>query len=443
MEIFIILMLQMTSGIFAMSEVAMIAARRPRLAQLAERGRRGAATALSISADPNRFLATVQIFITMIGILGGAFGGATIAGSIADLLQSTPLAPYGTAIGLTIVVLFTTYSSLIVAELVPKRLALRSPETIAARIALPMQFLSIITAPVVHFLGWSTDLVLRLLGARHAEEVPVTEEEIKAMIKLGVEAGVFKQTEHDMVRGVFRLGDRRISALMTPRSDIVWLNTEDDEETNRAKIRESHFSRFPVARGNLDHVLGMVQAKDLLEKLLAGQPFDLHAVLMEPIYVPMSMAATRVLETFRDTNTYMAFVLDEYGGLIGLVTAQDILESIVGEEEAEEPTQRADGSWLFDGLIAIDDLVEHLGIELPPGAHEQYETLSGFIMTKRGNIPHTGDIVDWDGYRFEVVDMDGRRVDKVLVAAIEPADAPDPSQTNGAGPAETPAPPVP
>jgi putative hemolysin len=443
MEILIILLLQMTSGIFAMSEVAMIAVRRPRLTQLAERGSRGAATALSISADPNRFLATVQIFITMIGILGGAFGGATIARSIADLLQSTPLAPYGTAIGLAIVVLFTTYSSLIIAELVPKRLALRSPETIAARIALPMQFLSLITAPVVHFLGWSTDLVLRLLGAHHTEEVPVTEEEIKAMIKLGVEAGVFEQTEHDMVRGVFRLGDRRISALMTPRSDIVWLNTEDDEETNRAKIRESHFSRFPVARGNLDHVLGMVQAKDLLEKLLAGQPFDLHAVLMEPIYVPMGMSATRVLETFRDTDTYMAFVLDEYGGLIGLVTAQDILESIVGEEEAEEPTQRADGSWLFDGLMAIDDLVEHLGIEPPPGAHEQYETLGGFIMTRHGSIPHTGDMVDWDGYRFEVVDMDGRRVDKVLVAAIEPTDAPNPSQANGAGPAETPAPPVP
>lgn len=420
LEILIIVLLAVVNGVFAMSEAAMIASRRARLHQLAERGSDGAEAALQIAEDPNRFLSTVQIFITLIGILGGAFGGATVAEEIADGLRQTSLARYAEAIGFTIVVLFTTYISLIVGELVPKRLALRSPERLAALVALPMQRLSKLTAPVVKLLSISTDAVLWLIGARTTEESPVTEEEITTMIRQGVETGVFEAVEHDMVEGIFRLGDRRISSLMTPRTEIVWLNMRDTKEENRRKIVDSHYSRFPAGDGDLDHVVGLVQAKDILAHVFTEQELNLRAMVREPIYVPESMTASKVLDMFRERSIHMAFVIGEYGGLEGLVTTQDILEAIVGEGGVQEAVQRKDGSWLLDGLMSVDDLKDHLDVDEIPGEYNRFETLSGFVMTQLGDIPKESDSFEWGGYRFEVIDMDGLRVDKVLVSMIPP-----------------------
>jgi putative hemolysin len=423
LEILIIVLLAVFNGVFAMSEAAIIAARRARLHQMVERGSAGADVALKIAEDPNRFLSTVQIFITLIGILGGAFGGATIAEEISDGLRGTSLARYGDAIGFAIVVLFTTYLSLIIGELVPKRLALRSPERLAALVAPPMQRLSKLTAPAVKLLSISTDAVLWLLGVRNMEDSPVTDEEITTMIRHGVETGVFEAVEHDMVEGIFRLGDRHISSLMTPRTEIVWLNTGDPKEDNRRKIVESHFSRFPVGDGDLDHVVGLVQAKDILAHIFTERELNLKAMVREPIYVPESLTASKVLDKFRESGIHMAFVIGEYGGLEGLVTIQDILEAIVGEPDAQEAVQRNDGSWLLDGLMTVDDLKDHLNLDSLPGEYDRFETLSGFVMTQLGHIPKESDSFEWGGYRFEVVDMDGRRVDKVLVNELPPETA--------------------
>jgi putative hemolysin len=420
-EILIIVLLAVINGLFSMSEAAVIASRRARLQQMAERGSSGAKAAIRISDEPNRFLSTVQVFITLIGIIGGAFGGATIAEEIADALRGTSLAPYADALGFTIIVLFTTYLSLVIGELVPKRLALRSPERIAAFIAAPMYTLSRLASPIVTLLGISTDAVLRLLGMYEREDAPVTEEEITTMIQQGVEAGIFEEAEHDMVEGIFRLGDRRISSLMTPRTEIVWLNVQDSLEENQRKMLDGAYSRFPLADGDLDHVIGVVETKDMLAMLFTGKTLDLRALNEEPIYVPETMTAAKVLELFRERGVHMAFVIGEYGGFEGLVTVQDILEAIVGESGEEmEVVQRKDGSWLLDGMISIDDLKDHLEVKELPGEFVRFETLSGFVMAQLGDIPNEGDSFEWNGFRFEVMDMDGMRVDKVLVNSLPP-----------------------
>lgn len=420
LEILIIVLLAVLNGIFAMSEAAMIASRRARLQQLAERGSSGAETAIKIAEEPNRFLSTVQIFITLIGILGGAFGGATVAEEIADALRETSFAPYADALGFAIIVLFTTYISLILGELVPKRLALRSPERIASLIAVPMQMLSKFAAPIVKLLSVSTDAVLWLLGSRETKESAVTEEEITIMIQQGVETGVFEASEQDMVEGIFRLGDRRVSSLMTPRTEIVWLNLHDSREENRRKMVESGFSRFPVCDGDLDHVVGLIQAKDILARIFTNEELDLKPIVIDPIYVPESMSASKVLELFRERSLHMAFVIGEHGGLEGLVTTQDILEAIVGEPEVQEAVQRKDGSWLLDGMMTVDDVKDQLDVAELPGEYDRFETLSGFVMAQLGDVPKEGDSFEWGNYRFEVVDMDGLRVDKVMVNVIPP-----------------------
>lgn len=420
LEILIIVLLAVLNGIFAMSEAAMIASRRARLQQLAERGSSGAETAIKIAEEPNRFLSTVQIFITLIGILGGAFGGATVAEEIADALRETSFAPYADALGFAIIVLFTTYISLILGELVPKRLALRSPERIASLIAMPMQMLSKLAAPIVKLLSVSTDAVLWLLGSRETKESAVTEEEITIMIQQGVETGVFEASEQGMVEGIFRLGDRRVSSLMTPRTEIVWLNLHDSREENRRKMVESGFSRFPVCDGDLDHVVGLIQAKDILARIFTNEELDLKPIVIDPIYVPESMSASKVLELFRERSLHMAFVIGEHGGLEGLVTTQDILEAIVGEPEVQEAVQRKDGSWLLDGMMTVDDVKDQLDVAELPGEYDRFETLSGFVMAQLGDVPKEGDSFEWGNYRFEVVDMDGLRVDKVMVNVIPP-----------------------
>jgi len=406
-----------------MAEIAIVSARKARLRQLADAGNSQARAALELAANPNQFLATAQIGITLVGILAGAFGGATIAEEIATRLGDIPfLAPYGETIGVGIVVLGITYFSLIIGELVPKRLALNNAERIASAVAAPMRGLSTIAAPVVRLLSVSTDIVIRLLGIKPSAEPSITPEELRILIEQGTESGVFEESEQDMIESVLRLDERRVGAFMTPRTHIVWFDIEDSPEDIRRKIADSQHSRFPVIKDSLDNVLGIVRAKDLLNQSLAGQPLDLRALLRPPLFIPESMSALKVLELFKQKGTHVALVTDEYGGIQGMVTHNDILEGIVGyipsagEPAEPQATRREDGSWLLDGLVHIDKLKEIFDIEkLPDEEHGHYQTVGGFVMTQVRSIPTVGQCFEWGKLRFEVVDMDGRRVDKVLV----------------------------
>jgi magnesium and cobalt exporter, CNNM family len=421
-EALVILLLIILNGVFAMSEIAVVSARKTRLEQWANEGDGKARAALELANAPNQFLATIQIGITLIGILAGAFGGATIARAIAVGLDEIPMvAPYSRPVSLAIVVLVITCLSLIIGELVPKRLALNSPERIASTLATPMRALARLASPVVYVLDLSTDAVLRVLGMRPVVEPPVTEEEIRALIAQGTQAGMFDEAEQEMVERVFRLGDRRVGAVMTPRTEIVWVDSEAPLEEIQQTIAQSTHSRILVAQGSLDDVLGVVHAKELLLPLLRGEPLDLAAVLRQPLYVPESMRALEVLESFKQSATHIALVIDEYGGVQGLLTPSDILEAIVGDlprpGEQVDPlaVQREDGSWLLDGMLSIDDFKElfHLG-RLPDEDQGVYQTLAGFVIMQLGRIPAVSDHFEWGGLRIEVVDMDGNRVDKVL-----------------------------
>jgi putative hemolysin len=446
MELVIILVLILLNGVFSGSETAVISARKARLQQLADKGDSGAKSALALANEPNRFLSTVQVGITLIGVLTGAFGGATIASSIAAVLRETPLAPYADGISFALVVVVTTYLSLILGELVPKRLALQSPERIASAIARPMNVLSRLTSPMISFLSGSTDAVLLLLGIRPSDEPPVTEEEIKTMMQQGTEAGVFEEHEQDMISGIFRLGDRRVSVLMTPRPEVYWIDIRDTEEENRTKIKESIYSRLPVCDGDMDHVVGLLTARSLLTRLLAGEPFDITAAMDEAQFVPETMSAVKVLEMFRESGQHTAIVIGEYGGMEGLITMQDLLTEIVGEVEDSEPeyTRRDDGSWLIDGLILIEDFKDLFLLDSVPGEDDIFTTLGGFVMAQMGSIPQPGESFDWGRLHFEVIDMDGNRVDKVLVTEKPPeakpeaegSDAGEPAKEEGANPGE-------
>ncbi len=422
MEVLIILLLIVLNGLFSMAETAVIAARRARLQQLAEKGSQSAQTALELAQSPNRFLSTVQVGITLIGILTGAFGGATIAAQIAVLVRPTAFGRYADAIGFGAVVIVTTYLSLIVGELVPKRLALLYPERIAALIARPMNALSALTSPLITFLSGSTSAVLFLLGVSQSDEPPVTEEEIKTMMRQGSEAGIFEPGEPEMVSGIFRLGERRVGSLMTPRTEVYWLNVNDSDEENRAKIRDCDFSRMPVCADDMDHVIGLLYAKALLSRLLAGESFDLRAAMTEPQFVPENLPASKVLDLFRESAQHIALVIGEYGGMEGLITIQDLLEEIVGdvEDSAPQSVEREDGSMLVDGMMAIDDFEALFKLEALPGSHDAYATLGGFVMAQMGNIPQAGESFDWETLHIEVMDMDGNRVDKLLVTRQEP-----------------------
>ena len=430
-QIIIVLLLIVVNGLFAMSEIAIISARKARLRQKADEGDHKARAALELAETPNRFLSTAQIGITLIGILAGAFGGATLAEELGAYLgRIPPLKPYGEVIGLVIVVLATTYLSLVIGELVPKRLALNNPERIAAAIAAPMRALSVIAYPAVRLLSLSTELVLRILGIRPSAEPPITEEEINVLLEQGTEAGIFQEAEQDMVESVLLLDERRAAGLMTPRPEVVWLDIDDPPDEIRRKMIASPYSRFPVCRGSLDDVLGEVEARDLLARNLCGESFDLKSLLQKPLYVPETMPALKVLEAFKKSGTQMALVIDEYGSIQGLVTLKDILEAIVGDipsaEELAEPqvVQREDGSWLLDGMLPVEEFREILGIgELPGEEQGLYQTIAGFVMTQLGRIPSAAEHFEWGGLRFEVMDMDGNRVDKVLVAPAKKANA--------------------
>ncbi|MEP7199183.1 MAG: hemolysin family protein [Chloroflexota bacterium] len=421
-----ILCLVLLNGLFSMAEAAVVSSRKARLQMLAEVGHHGARTALELANEPNRFLSTIQIGITLIGILTGAFGGATIAHDISDRLARFPLlAPYSEALGLGIVVAIITYLSLVIGELVPKRLALNAPERVAATLARPMHYLSLVAGPLVKILSFSTDLMLWLMRVRPSAEPSVSEAEITTMIAEGTESGVFEASEQDMVKRVFRLNDLRVSRLMTPRTEIVRLDIADSADEIRQKIAASGFSRYPVCDGSADKVLGVVGAKDLLVMLMAGTPVDLKAALSDPLFVPESMLAIAVLEEFKKTGAHMAVVIDEYGGLNGLFTINNILSAIVGDiplsGKPNEPlaVQRENGSWLVDGMLSIVEFKDLLHLSaLPEEESGTYQTLAGFVMLSLGKVPTAADHFEWNGLRFEVMDMDGNKIDKVLVAPL-------------------------
>ena len=425
-EMTFIVLLVLVNGIFAMSEAALISARDTRLQEMAGDGNPRARAALDLLDEPNLFLSTVQIGITLVGVLAGAFGGATIARPLAGVIEGVPLlSPYAPTISVGVVVVVIAYLSLILGELVPKRLALGNPEKIASTVSRPMRLLSRLASPVVSFLSFSTDAVLKVLRVRPGEEPPVTEAEIGILIEQGARAGVFEEAEKDMVGRIFRLGDLRVTALMTPRPDVVWLDILDEPDENRLKISESVYSRFPVCRGSIDEVVGVARAKDLLVHHLDGEGLDLGSDLHKPLYVPESMYAFRVLELFKSVGEPFALVADEYGEIEGVVTLNDVLEAIVGEipasDELEEPQAvlREDGSWFLDGSLPINRVNEVLQEDLSAEDPENYQTLAGFVMTRMRRLPSVADRFVWKGLGFEVADMDGYRIDKVIVTPTE------------------------
>jgi putative hemolysin len=423
LEIFIILLLIMTNGLFAMSEIAVVSARRPRLQQRAEKGDKKAQRALALAEAPEDFLATVQIGITLIGILAGVFGGATLAEDLAVGLEAAGVPiRYSEMIGVAVVVTLITYLSLVIGELVPKNLALQNAEKVATAVAPFMYRLSRIVYPFVRLLSISTQFMTRLLGVKPSEEPSVSDEEIAIMMQQGAQVGIFEPEEPEMVRRIFRLSDRKVSSLMTPRREIVWLDRVDTIDVLRQKIADKAYSRFPVADGDLDHVVGYAEVKDLLKPSLSDSEFDPYSVLYPPLYVPESMPALDLLERFKAEHTDMALVFDEYGGLEGLVTSTDLLEAIVGDIDSSLVpliTRRQDNSWLVDGLLPIIELLELLELDdLPRIGESYYQTVGGFMLFALKGVPAEGQYFDWGGFRFEVVDMDGLRVDKVLVSAI-------------------------
>ena len=417
-RILIIFLLILMSGFFAMSEAAVFAARKSRLQHRANEGDLRAIRALELSRTPNRFLPTVTIGITLVGILSGAIGGAPIADALAAQLDKIPaLIPYSHSLSLTLVVILLTFVTMLLGELVPKRIALYNAEKIASGIAGFMSFVAAVLYPVVWLLGKSTDVMLHLLRVKHTDEPLVTEEELLVQLNEGTQAGVFEEAEQDMVEGVFSLSDQRVNALMTPRNEIIWLDVNDTVAEIRRKVKDCPFSRFPVGDDSLDNVVGVVKAKDLLlADLKSGK--QLKEIARPPLFVPETAFGSRALEILKEAKREMVLVVDEFGVVQGLLTLADILEEIVGAFEGEpQATQRQDGSWLLNGRLPNDEFKEIFNLRRLPD-EEEYETLGGFVMLHLGRIPQAADLFDWNGLRFEVMDMDGKRVDKILVSTI-------------------------
>ena len=421
-EILIIALLIFLNGLFALSEIAVVSSRKMRLQQRANEGDSGAQTALQLAENPNIFVSTTQIGVTSIGVVAGAFGAATVADLLAAQIENIPvLQPYAHLLGLGIVVVLITALILLIGELLPRRLALHNPERIAALVAGPMLLVSRLFSPIVYLMGGATDMILRFFGVTANEELPIMEEKLQVLFDQSTQAGVFEIAEQDMVAGVFSLSDRRVSSLMTPRTEIVWLDVTDTLELIRETIAESPYSRFPVCQDELDNVLGVIKSRDLLLSHLRGEPLDLNAHLSPVLYIPETALASRALEMFKqaETNPELMLAVDEFGGVQGLLTLTDIFEEIVGEIEIGEPqaTLRQDGSWLLDGMLSVEDFKEIFNIRHLPDEQE-YETLGGFVMMQLGRIPQAADRFEWNNLTFEVVDMDNKRVDKVQVTNI-------------------------
>lgn len=421
MAFFILFALIILNGIFALSELAIVSASKARLQQDAEEGNQGAAVAIELADDPNHFLSTVQIGITLVGIFAGAFSGSAIADDIALFLTENFRIEPGIAgqVSFGLIVLLTTYLSLVIGELVPKRIALSNPERFAAMIAPPMKRLSQVSAPLVWFLSKSTEVVTRLLGVQGDDNKFITDFEVIAMVREGLTSGEFKTDEHEMVKGVLELDDRRVREIVTPRTDIAWLNINAPKEEIRQILRTTTYSAYIVAEDNIDNIIGIVRTKDLLTNIVMDNKIDLRAILKEPFYVPETAIAADVLQRFKSSEVHMALVIGEYGELQGIVTLNDIVEEVLGDLDMQDvkPIQRADGSWLIDGqypIIALPELL--INFDLPENEQADYQTIAGFVLKRLGKIPGTADIFDWGDYRIEIVDMDGQRVDKVLIS---------------------------
>lgn len=420
-EIFIVLGLVLVNGFFSLSEMAVVSARKARLKQRADDGHKGAALALDTAMKPGRFLSTIQIVITLVGTIAGAFGGATIADDLSRILiangMSAVSAP-GLAFG--IVVVLTTILSVVVGELVPKNIALSKPEAIASVVIYPLRFFSILFSPIVRLLSATTDIILRLLRIRHGDEPPVTEEEVKVLIAQGTETGIFDDRERAMFEGVLYLGDRKVTTFMTPRPDIVYIDASDEPAVQAKSLLEnSAYSNLPLAEDNLDHIRGMIRTRPVVAAMAKKQFTSLDPFVEKPILVPESMSALDLFSRFRETGGRVAVILDEYGGAAGMVTFSDLAEAILGEamtsgqKDDDEPVRREDGSWLLGGSLSIDDLADIMDVD-ESELRGDYETLAGFVLDRLGTIPKAGERFSWNLWSFEVMDMDGNRVDKVL-----------------------------
>jgi putative hemolysin len=424
MDFTLILVLIAFNAVFALSEMAIVASRSARLQHMEEQGQPGAATAAALHREPSRFLSTIQIGITAVGILAGAVGEDVLAEPLAARLTDWPLlAPHANGIAFAVTVVILTYLSVVLGELVPKRLALLGPERVAVFVAAPMRVLQKVAAPFVWLLSKSSDAVLLLVPRRPEREPPVTDEEITVLMEQGAAAGVFHETEQTFVSNVLRLDERRVTSIMTPRQRFYSVDLDDGEATVRARVAAAPHTRIVVCRGGTDNVLGIVEITDLLADALAGRPLDLVARLREPLRVPETATTTSLIETFRAEGRQIALVTDEYGEVQGVVTDSDFLGAIVGEiGDAAGPAapaiqQRDDGTWLVEGGLPIEALQDALALGDLPGREEHaYTTVAGFVLHQLGRIPQAADHFSWNGWRFEVVDMDGRRVDKVLVA---------------------------
>ncbi len=421
-ELSIVLILILINGLFVMSEMAIVSARKVRLQQSVNQGNKRARLALDLANNPNRFLPTVQVGITLMVILSGARGESAVSKLLVPLLK--PIGQkYAETVASVIAIAIVTYLTIVIGELVPKRLALNNPEKLSLIVAKPLVWLGKIGSPISNILSMSTDLVVKLLGIRPSSEPEVTEEEIRVMIGQGTEAGMLEEVEQDMMERIMGLGDRKVGSIMTPRPDIVWLDVEDAWSDNCKKIVESQYSRFPVCKEVVDDILGVVHVADLLSQTLQGQQPSLTTSMINPLLVPESMRGLKVLEQFKETGTHIGMVIDEYGVIQGMVTMNDLLEEIVGNiQDIEQPAppqavQRDDGSWLLDGMLPIEEFLELF--ELEGDSIEQrgsYNTLGGFTIVQLGKIPQAADHFDWEHLRFEIMDMDGNRVDKVMVS---------------------------
>jgi putative hemolysin len=432
----LLLLLIVLNGLFALSEIAIVSARRARLVQMAEAGSGGARHALALASEPTRFLSSVQVGITSIGILSGAIGEASIAGRLRAFFEQTPLALYAESLSLGLMVVMLTYVSLILGELVPKRLALTHPEAFASVIARPMDLLATAGRPVVQLLSLSTDGVLRLFGIRQTQQPGVTADEIRVMLEQGTAEGVFEHIEHDMVSNVLGLDERHVGSILTPRTDVAFLDVHASPDDIRERLREDQHMVLPLCEGGLDHVIGFVRATTVLERLLDGRASDL-ATLAEPaLFVPETMTLMKLLEQFKRTHLPVALVVDEFGSVNGLVSLTDVISAIVGNlptEANEEPmvVRREDGSWLLDGALDLDTVLRTLNAEAIVSDDDllHYHTLGGFVMSILGRIPKTGDVFERGPFRFEVIDMDGNRVDRVLVVPRRSTVQPPPGQS--------------
>lgn len=421
LELVVALGLIALNGCFSLSELAIVSSRKSRLRTMVDQGRVGARAALSLAEEPGRFLSTVQIGITLVGIVAGAFSGAALGERLTTILEANGMPDkFAEPVGYTLVIGAITYLSVVVGELVPKHFALRSPERIACTVAPAMSVLSRVAGPVVWLLDASTRLVFRLLGVKAASENAVTEEEIRMLVAEAETAGVIESDERSMIAGVLRLGDRTVRGLLTPRTEVEWLDLDDDVETIRAELLATHHSRLPVMKGDPDDIRGVVHVRDLLAPLVAGEPLDIASKLRQAPIVPDTLDALEVVKVLRDAEVPMAIVHDEYGHFEGIVTPADALDAIVGAfrsdfgEDEPEGVRREDGSWLISGSMPFDEMADLIG--LVPSAHRTYETAAGFVLDLLQHLPATGEHVTSQGWRFEVVDLDGMRVDKILAS---------------------------